>query len=68
VTTPDDIRRLLGDDALVTEAEAAAILCVAPDTLRLMRKAGEIPCGRMGKRYVYSLGVLRRVARLAVAA
>jgi len=68
VTDPDDIRRLLGDDALVTEAEAAQLLCVHPETLARMRRAGEVPYGRLGGKVVYSLGVIRRVSRMATAA
>ncbi len=61
------IRSLLGDDALVTEKEAAEILCMHKDTLATMRRAGEIPYGRLGKKIVYSIGTLRRVSRDAAA-
>jgi excisionase family DNA binding protein len=62
------VRALLGDDALVTEREAAEILCVHVDTLARMRRSKEIPYGRIGKKIVYSVGVIRRVARMATAA
>lgn len=68
LTGRQNVRSLLGDDAIVTEREAAEILCLHPRTLAEMRRAGEIPAGKLGAKVVYSLGVLRRVARQATAA
>lgn len=56
----------LGDDRLLTEADAAALLGVHPKTLAAMRHAGEIPAGMIGRSPRYALGVIRRYAKEVV--
>ncbi|GIV82246.1 MAG: hypothetical protein KatS3mg051_1600 [Anaerolineae bacterium] len=53
----------LGDDKLVTEPEAAALLGVHPKTLARLRRAGQIPAGYIGTSPRYSLGMIRRLMR-----
>ncbi|MEM9666487.1 MAG: hypothetical protein AAF970_16245 [Bacteroidota bacterium] len=53
----------LGDDATVSEAEAADILGTSARSLRRAREAGQIEFGRLGKTPCYSMGMIRRLAR-----
>lgn len=53
----------LGDDRLLTEADAARLLNIHPKTLAAMRLAGEIPSGMIGRSPRYALGVIRRYCR-----
>ncbi len=53
----------LGDDATVTEEEAARLLETSTRTMRRLRDEDELPYGKLGKSPRYSLGVLRRFMR-----
>ena len=53
----------LGDDALMTEEEAAHLLDVHPKTLYRLRSSGELQAGFIGNSPRYSLGQIRRFSR-----
>lgn len=44
----------------LNQEQAASWLGVSPTTLRSYSVSGEIPCRRIGRRYLYSLDILRR--------
>lgn len=53
----------LGDDHVMTEAEAAQLLGVSDRTMRRLREEEELAAGKIGRSPRYSLGTLRRFAR-----
>jgi hypothetical protein len=54
---------ILGDDALMTEDEAAKALRISRRKLQDMKRAGEITCGYIGGKPLYSIGMIRRYSR-----
>ena len=60
----EEIRSVqMGEDALLTEEEAARLLDVHPKTLYRLRQSGQIAAGYIGTSPRYSLGQIRRFAR-----
>ena len=57
----DEAGRHLGERIAYTEAEAAALLGVAPHVLRDCRRRGEVSASRCGKRSVYQRSDLLRL-------
>ncbi|HEX7072190.1 MAG TPA: helix-turn-helix domain-containing protein [Rhodothermales bacterium] len=53
----------MGEDALLTEEEAARLLGIHPKTLYKLRSTGQIRAGYINSSPRYSLGQIRRFAR-----
>ena len=53
----------LGDDMVISEAEAAQLIGIHQKTLYKMRAAGEVPHGMIGRTARYSLAQVRQIMR-----